>query len=652
MGDHHIPPVYLCPPEVWCQILDMACLDDGFTARSLSETSRRLREVSADYLYSSIKIESTSQLLKLEEQLLCPQVSPVGGVEGSLKTRFLCIILPVDIPAEAYTEETWVEEEGSEDDSNYLWEQSDSESEEETTTDASSEISDSSSSWETRSLQAEEIDELVQEEVGLREDLEANPLIGDTISELPELLRLQVTLADRRQYQVYKAIRRLLDACSGSLEVFTLYHFPNPPIPHDVYIPRLPRLRHLTISFPYSRRTHLKMRRVPEVDYSTSPLLPALRVLRLLGTNFYDTHWLNYLVSSIPNRSEVAIMADSGTWRCYDKAASLIQGPRRHRCDTISSFSGTGELFIDFLVAVWLENISGADVANRHDFAKLSDRINQRGTSPEGISPTHDDMLYKWQSNIGFRVQGFLFYVPRHHFIVGAPALSARYRLESIPGPDVIPVDSRITIEQFRVFLKLLLPVYTTSTFTSFTSEEWLAILEVSAALQHLGFCKLAFRHLNFEGIGLTGVDLLRLGRNAHIPEWIFAGYKTLVTRQAPISKEESYDIGIRTAGALMTIRKLCGGEDEALIDKTIRSTFPGDFSLLDVSGPLESLEQGEQEGPVGAEETSENCDLQEITQMDEEVRRLAQELEDKSRELEARKRRYTAHTYTKNLPL
>ncbi|KAF6747360.1 hypothetical protein DFP72DRAFT_1075402 [Ephemerocybe angulata] len=649
MGDHHIPPVYLCPPEVWCQILDMACLDDGFTARSLSETSRRLREVSADYLYSSIKIESTSQLLKLEEQLLCPQVGPVGGVEGSLKTRFLCIILPVDIPAEVYTEETWVEEEGSEDDSNYLWEQSDSESEEETTTDASSEISDSSSSWETRSLQAEEIDELVQEAVGLREDLEANPLIGDNISELPELLRLQVTLADRRQYQVYKAIRRLLDACSGSLEVFTLYHFPNPPIPHDVYIPRLPRLRHLTISFPYSSRIHLKMRRVPEVDYSTSPLFPALRVLRLLGANFYDTHWLNYLVSSIPNRSEVAIMADSGTRRCYDEAASRVQGPRHHRWDTISSFFDAVELFIDFMVAVWLENISGADVANRHDFAKLSDRINQHVTSPERTGPTDNDMLYKWEYNIGFRVQGFVFYVPRHHFIVGAPALSTRHRLESTSRPDVISVDSRITIDQFRVFLKLLFPVYTTSTSTSFTSEEWLAILEVSAALQHLGFCKLAFRHLKSAGIRPAGVELVRLGRNAHLPEWIFAGYKALVTREAPISKDESYDIGIRTAGALTNIRKLCGLEDEAFIEKTIRSTFPGDFSLLEASG---KLEHGKQEGMTGVEETSDYCDLQEITQVEEEVRRLTQELEERTRDLEEKKERYLAHTYAKNLHL
>lgn len=110
------------PPEIWSNIFDSACTDDGFTARSLSLVSRHIRAVSQDHRYLIINISSTRQMIALENQLFQSGVIS----ERTLKSRFICITFPVDVVTEAYPEEPGMwEPESDSDDSDY--EDSDSE---------------------------------------------------------------------------------------------------------------------------------------------------------------------------------------------------------------------------------------------------------------------------------------------------------------------------------------------------------------------------------------------------------------------------------------------------------------------------------------------------------------------------------------------
>jgi hypothetical protein len=46
-----------CPAEIWGRICSMACVDNGFTGRSLSEVSRYIKDVSIPYKYQCIAVD-------------------------------------------------------------------------------------------------------------------------------------------------------------------------------------------------------------------------------------------------------------------------------------------------------------------------------------------------------------------------------------------------------------------------------------------------------------------------------------------------------------------------------------------------------------------------------------------------------------------
>lgn len=241
--------------------------------------------------------------------------------------------------------------------------------------------------------------------------------------------------------------------------------------------------------------------------------------------------------------------------------------------------------------------------------------------------------------------------------------------MKTISYPASIAVGNKITVAQFKVFLRLLYPIYTTSTLTTFTSEEWRAILEVSTTLHHDGYRKLALRHLDHTG-ALTDIELVRLGRRVYMPLWVLAGYRALVKRQAPISKEESYDIGVETAGTLMNIRRILAresarlgtrGEFDAFLDGEIRTRFGSQLAALEAASAQfraasEDVEDEEEEGEEDRHPTpgttaiamdtstgmemktdspvkaSSKQEAKEISELEEEIRRLRRELEDRDR--------------------
>src|ERR1700733_10889852 len=46
-----------CPTEIWGRIFSLACVDDGFTGRSLSRVSRYIKEASKPYKYQCLAVK-------------------------------------------------------------------------------------------------------------------------------------------------------------------------------------------------------------------------------------------------------------------------------------------------------------------------------------------------------------------------------------------------------------------------------------------------------------------------------------------------------------------------------------------------------------------------------------------------------------------
>ncbi|KDQ59170.1 hypothetical protein JAAARDRAFT_114773, partial [Jaapia argillacea MUCL 33604] len=51
-----------CPPEIWSIICRLACLDGGFTGRSLSLVSRYIHHVSKPFKFQSVAVVGFKQM--------------------------------------------------------------------------------------------------------------------------------------------------------------------------------------------------------------------------------------------------------------------------------------------------------------------------------------------------------------------------------------------------------------------------------------------------------------------------------------------------------------------------------------------------------------------------------------------------------------
>ncbi|KAF6747367.1 hypothetical protein DFP72DRAFT_608905 [Ephemerocybe angulata] len=196
------------------------------------------------------------------------------------------------------------------------------------------------------------------------------------------------------------------------------------------------------------------------------------------------------------------------------------------------------------------------------------------------------DEVYYWPNNVRFLVEGKLFRVSQYQFISGSRYFSEKYGLSNTAdddGPEsVVQLPNVVSAAQFRVFLKMLFPVHTTSTTSSFTKDEWLTILELSVLWHFHDLRKLAIQHLDGN---LTDVELIKVGRAAYVPQWVLAGYKALVVRQGIITEDEGDEIGNRTVNTLWIIRYLVEHRDlEGDLKKEIESRFSGEIAALGVA--------------------------------------------------------------------
>ncbi|KAJ3537613.1 hypothetical protein NMY22_g5526 [Coprinellus aureogranulatus] len=190
------------------------------------------------------------------------------------------------------------------------------------------------------------------------------------------------------------------------------------------------------------------------------------------------------------------------------------------------------------------------------------------------------DEVYYWDT-VRFLVEETVFKLPRYQFVVGSEYFAKTYlqntcpptpQFNDAPDPDddwdsmdvtdaprlristagAVELEG-VTAEEFRVFLKLLFPIHSTSTELKFSKPEWLTILTLSTRWRFLEFRKLAIANLDAE---MTGpVEMIIVGRREYVSKWVKAGYEKLVMKKEVISEEESSAIGYQTAVRLYIAR-------------------------------------------------------------------------------------------------
>ncbi|KAJ2931470.1 hypothetical protein H1R20_g5551, partial [Candolleomyces eurysporus] len=165
------------------------------------------------------------------------------------------------------------------------------------------------------------------------------------------------------------------------------------------------------------------------------------------------------------------------------------------------------------------------------------------------------DEIYYWDT-VKFLVEACIFKVPRNQFVIGSTYFAKKLestKMSDNKGDGAPVVPEGATASQFRVFLKLLFPIHTTSTTLQFTKDEWLTILELSTRWHFHEFRKLAKEHLDPQID--DPIERIVLGRAAYVPAWVLDGYESLVTRPECISEQESERIGHLTTVRLYILR-------------------------------------------------------------------------------------------------
>lgn len=305
------------PPEIWNEIFNLACRDDGTTAISLSQVSRRIRALSEQQRYLSVQIKSTSQLFKLQDTLTSKGKLDMTIPQSSLRTRFLCVVLPESTMEQAYPEDSFAPEDDPEDQSwrgcRFSREDADPDEEISSSGEGSStseEFDSDDSEFEYEPVTNGSDGELNTEIADLQHDaLRAKTPPMLTIKDLSELQDTP-TASSQYEYRVFSAIRRLLEACCTVLEAFTLWFCPKCLIPLELLVPRLPSLKHLSIGVESATWT---LARSPKAGQAPAQLFPALCRLRMFAkyTPRRSIAWWKDVVQLAAGRSETVKITTS-----------------------------------------------------------------------------------------------------------------------------------------------------------------------------------------------------------------------------------------------------------------------------------------------------------------------------------------------------
>ncbi|EAU91913.2 hypothetical protein CC1G_04680 [Coprinopsis cinerea okayama7 len=179
-------------------------------------------------------------------------------------------------------------------------------------------------------------------------------------------------------------------------------------------------------------------------------------------------------------------------------------------------------------------------------------------------------------------VEERLFKVPKYHLVRNSDHFSSLCSLaETCPGndPDAsilsLP-DSEtsaqnaialpgVTADDFSNFLEALYP-RTIQRVLTLTKEQWLSVLKLSTLWYFKELRRLAIDHLEAWSPSLTSIELIQLGKEYAISNWLLRGYHALVNQNGVISLESAKAIGMESAIRLYTLRSrtewVCRNED------------------------------------------------------------------------------------------
>lgn len=322
-----VPPLTLpmplpeLPLEIWHEIIELACLLDIKTPLVLSQSTRELRDISRFHRYHSVKIDGHEQLLAFDKQIL-------SAHKESQNIVHLLVVLP-SLEGFAFADEDENLSDASIDSSSTYEPSSEGCSDEDESTTASyssssksdtaSELGDTEDELEYGDLSAEEVVSLREEVRDLPQVVRPLPVLaafpapatvliwadsplhptavgGQDISRLDHLLKYNRRISDL-EFQVYSALRRVLQYASPSLTQFSLFWEPHCDFTIEALFPVLPNLRNLAV-FEGWRSNSYTAHKVLEQEFAPFPtLFPSLRGLDV--NSIRAPNWAGTLLQAV-----------------------------------------------------------------------------------------------------------------------------------------------------------------------------------------------------------------------------------------------------------------------------------------------------------------------------------------------------------------
>ncbi|KAL1659816.1 hypothetical protein GGF50DRAFT_130765 [Schizophyllum commune] len=177
----------------------------------------------------------------------------------------------------------------------------------------------------------------------------------------------------------------------------------------------------------------------------------------------------------------------------------------------------------------------------------------------EAIAPRRDDTFYL--DVVTFRVSNTLFRVPRYAFEGGSAVFASMFTLPPGQGQDTEGCSDEhpvvlegATDEEFRHFLRILLPRNALRPDHDLTQEQWTAVLKLATMWDFDDVRQLAVSKMG--KMEMSRDQRFRLGRAYSVSKWYHGVLKDLVQRVEPLTKEDVDLVGIDIALGIASNRE------------------------------------------------------------------------------------------------
>ncbi|KAI0060608.1 hypothetical protein BV25DRAFT_1917681 [Artomyces pyxidatus] len=171
--------------------------------------------------------------------------------------------------------------------------------------------------------------------------------------------------------------------------------------------------------------------------------------------------------------------------------------------------------------------------------------------------------------NFAFTVEGILYRVHRYYFVRDSAFFASRLLRDSESELDARSVDSIDAIWKYvsavdlDAFLSILYPLnFDTPSVSSESVETWSAVLRLATKWGFASIRRLAVRHLDAIAPPL---DMLTLGRECTVEEWIVTAVTALCERPEPVSLDEARRMTLEEVITITSTREAVRKLDTAI---------------------------------------------------------------------------------------